>query len=758
MDGAIDLSPMNPGAARGWRSGRYAGTLAVVVMVLVVGATVAAPSLGGGFAGTRSRDFGARPSVAERTGTTPSTSPPPPPPPQPPAIPSDEVSANPCCSNASLPMWRAAVTATAPPARADAAMAFDFALNATVLFGGYTTGGSCPIFTDCAVGDTWEFQDGAWSNLTPMHPTSTNTPSDRWGAAMTYDPQIGGLLMFGGITTATDGFNNPGLNDTWEFVRGAWSPVCSLGCAPPVDRWDAALTYDVDAGSPVLFGGESTVSGATTALNDTWTFSPTTNWTELDPTVSPSARYAAGFAYDHQTGGAVLFGGIPANSETWLFRNASWYLLTPVGDTGTPSARGGVSMASDPLNGTVVLFGGCAELPCTGAGLNDTWVLDEVNWYNLTARIGAAPPARDLARLVATSSRGALLLFGGASRSLQDDSWWLAHIEVSQVTATPGAVDVGVPTTLSVNVTGGFGPQTVSWEGLPSGCTSANVTVLNCTANASSPTPASIFVTATDPVGESVESIPTDVAFNARPSVTLGAMPLEGIAPLQVSFTAGYTGGTGSVNLSWQFGDSSPGTGPNPTHTYATAGTYTVTVWANDSDLASGSAHTTVTVHSRLEANGSFSSASIVLRHSTTLVLEWSGGVPPYTLTPVGRLPNCTSEAIAGPPTEAEYSCAPNASGHYEVQVWVNDSSGQARNVTANLSVAPAAGTVAPPSGGLTSTQEFLLTLAVALVIAVAIGLYLFGRRREPSVVPPATPKGPIPTGNLYVPPEDAPR
>ncbi|MCI4324362.1 MAG: PKD domain-containing protein [Thermoplasmata archaeon] len=638
-------------------------------------------------------------------------------------------------------------------------MAFDLVLNATVLFGGYTTGGSCPALTECALGDTWEFLDGSWFNVTPTHPTASNTPSARWGASMTYDPAVEGLLLFGGITAAFNGFNSPGLNDTWEFVRGDWVLLCDgPSCRAPQDRWDAALTYSVEAGAPVLFGGESTFSGSTLVLNDTWTFLPQTNWTPAGTSVAPSGRFAAGFADDRQLDGVVLFGGIPANSETWLFRNSSWHPLSPSPASGKPSARGGVDLAPDPLNGSVTLFGGCSAIPCGGTGLNDTWVLAGTNWYNLSAKIGPAPPGRDLGGLVPTSNRGALLLFGGASGTLENDSWWIAHIEIEPVTASPWAVDVGLPTMLNVNVSGGYGPETLTWSGLPSGCISANTNELNCTDNATSAEVATVVVTATDPVGEMVESLPSYVQFDARPTVTLEATPLEGIAPLQVTFEATSAGGTGNVSLAWQFGDSGTGTGSNPNHTYLTSGMYTATVWANDSDLVSDSAHTTVSVHSRLMANASFSSPTIVVGHASMLVLQWTGGVPPYEVHPLAPLPNCTNQVVVGPPTQAFYSCAPNASGVYHVQVRINDSSGQARNVSANLTVAAPAGSVTAASTGLTSTQKFLLTLAGALVIAVVVGIYVFGRRRPPGLIPPAHPEGPMPTGNLYVPPEDVRR
>ncbi|MCI4328150.1 MAG: PKD domain-containing protein [Thermoplasmata archaeon] len=660
--------------------------------------------------------------------------------------------------NASLPMWRSAGSSGAPPARADAATAFDLSGNVAVVFGGYFTGGSCPVFSTCALGDTWEFADGAWSNLTPSHPTATNTPSPRWGAAMSYDPAVGGLLLFGGTGATSDGLNDPGLNDTWEFVRGAWSPVCGTGCPTPVDRWDGSLTYSLEAGEPIMFGGESTVSGTLVDLNDTWAFNPTGNWTELAPSVSPSARYAAGFAYDHQLGGAVLFGGIPSNSETWLFRNAGWHPLSPATVSGKPSARGGVGLASDPLNGSVTLFGGCAALPCNGADAGDTWVLAGTNWYNLTGKIGTAPSPRDQSGFVASGPRGALLLFAGEASGQRNDTWMLAHIEISAVTATPAELDVGTTTMLTVNVSGGFGPETLTWIGLPSGCASANVSVLPCVDNGTMADQATVVVSAVDPVGEAVESPPSVIQFNPRPTVTFVATPLSGIAPLRTSFEASPAGGTGAVALAWEFGDQGQATGPDPAHNFSTSGSFTVTVWANDSDGVSGTARTVVTVLPRLTANATFTDGSIVVGHSSVLLVQLVGGVAPFAIHPLGALPNCTAGS-SGSSTEATYTCTPNASGNYQVVVHVSDNSGQARNVSANLTVLSAP--IVPPTSTsvpLSPADELGATLFVSLVVALVVGYLLFGRRNQPSVVPPAAPEGPIPTGNLYVPPDDSGR
>ena len=66
-----------------------------------------------------------------------------------------------------------------------------------------------------------------------------------------------------------------------------------------------------------------------------------------------------------------------------------------------------------------------------------------------------------------------------------------------------------------------------------------------------------------------------------EPEVTANftAMPTEGIAPLEVTFTNTSTG-TLTANL-WDFGDGATSTLTSPVHTYSTSGVYTVTLTAD---------------------------------------------------------------------------------------------------------------------------------------------------------------------------------
>lgn len=75
---------------------------------------------------------------------------------------------------------------------------------------------------------------------------------------MTYDPALGGVLLYGGLSS------NGTLSDSWLFAGGTWRRLSASG---PPSRDFAALSFDQTSGAAVLFGG----SGSDGYLNDTWT-------------------------------------------------------------------------------------------------------------------------------------------------------------------------------------------------------------------------------------------------------------------------------------------------------------------------------------------------------------------------------------------------------------------------------------------------------------------------------------------------------
>jgi PKD repeat protein len=80
-------------------------------------------------------------------------------------------------------------------------------------------------------------------------------------------------------------------------------------------------------------------------------------------------------------------------------------------------------------------------------------------------------------------------------------------------------------------------------------------------------------------------------------TATATAAPLAGLAPLNVSFSGGASGGTGIYTFDWDFGDGSPHSAEqDPSHTYVAGGTYVATVKVTDSVGGTASASVAISV------------------------------------------------------------------------------------------------------------------------------------------------------------------
>lgn len=269
-----------------------------------------------------------------------------------------------------------------PPARSASMMAYDAASNQLILFGGQ--GGTY-------LNDTWAWNGTTWTQVADgTDPGCTDTcagsPSARTGAVMAYDPSIGKLVLFGGIT---------GTNDTWTWNGTAWAQVadatdsgCTTACtgSPPASV-AASMAYDLAANQLILFGGGD-YNG-----NATWSFDGTT-WSQLDDgtdagctdtcTSSPPPRSGSGMDYNPALGQLVLFGGLDGSTnlnDTWTWNGTTWTQVDDDTDPGctttcpaSPPSRSAIFLTYDETNRQSVLFGGQGTPAYSAPVLEDTWV------------------------------------------------------------------------------------------------------------------------------------------------------------------------------------------------------------------------------------------------------------------------------------------------------------------------------------------------------------------------------------------------
>jgi PKD repeat protein len=91
-----------------------------------------------------------------------------------------------------------------------------------------------------------------------------------------------------------------------------------------------------------------------------------------------------------------------------------------------------------------------------------------------------------------------------------------------------------------------------------------------------------------------IATVPGSTIVAPVAQFTTQPQPPQGPAPLTIGFTDTSTGNI--TSQVWNFGDSQSSTMPNPTHTYGSSGTYTVTLTVTGANGVTSSATATVTV------------------------------------------------------------------------------------------------------------------------------------------------------------------
>lgn len=186
--------------------------------------------------------------------------------------------------------------AGSPPRRGGAAVAWNFASNKLVVFGGQSGSSASPAVT---YNDTWEWDPvtNAWANVTP----SGVSPSPRQLMNIAWDPITGGMLLFGGNSGVVEG-------DTWLFIGGVWVQVGSAGTGTPAPRQQAAVMTrsNPEFRDVVMCGGQ----GGGVHFLDIWRWDGAA-WVLINPTTSaiPPAVVANQGVYDPLRKRVILQGG-----------------------------------------------------------------------------------------------------------------------------------------------------------------------------------------------------------------------------------------------------------------------------------------------------------------------------------------------------------------------------------------------------------------------------------------------------------------
>lgn len=263
-------------------------------------------------------------------------------------------------------------------------MAWDSNRSKLVLLGG----------TDLGVQLALEWDGSDWSTVTG--------PSDgqNQSRSLAYDPIREEVVAFGG----TNGFGNFSGN-TWICgSTGVWTQRTPAHA--PSDRVDVYLAWCNALSAVILFGGEDETF---TTLSETWKWDGT-DWTQLSPATSPSAREGAqppNMACQYGNS-VMIFGDSGGSNETWIFDGTTWAQQTPAT---VPAVLNNTQIAWDPDHDYVLLLGQPASGSTT---LTYSWLLGGNNWTDKAPSV--SPSSTNLWQTIEWDGNlGKMLMFGARS-------------------------------------------------------------------------------------------------------------------------------------------------------------------------------------------------------------------------------------------------------------------------------------------------------------------------------------------------------
>ncbi|MCI4321585.1 MAG: PKD domain-containing protein [Thermoplasmata archaeon] len=563
--------------------------------------------------------------------------------------------------------WTPLSPVTAPGARSSAAAAFDPALGGVVVFGGFLFGAASPYYND-----TWLFKLGAWSHL-----STAVTPPARSEAAMAYDPLLGELVLFGGVdstslrndtwaygsggwTQLSLGSSPPRLSGaamaydaptarlvlyggtlgssdslgTWTF-NGNWTSL--PGATTPGGLYLPAMAA-LPNGTAVLAGGSS--SGASEAPVVAWEWAGS-GWVTMGAGPGPSSRVGPMMTYDSTDGYTLLFGGRNfTGGAGGPSLNDSWALDTLSAQLPAFSSTGVAPFTVTP---TAIVVGGPLNFDGSSS-VTFQWGFGDGS----TSTSGTPTHTYN----VAGDDTIRLALFDGLGLGLG----------LSTTVSVTFLLNIAIVSVASPELTYGFsatsanstGAVSLAWQ-FGDGTTSTSATPTHTYPSSG---PVTVRVTGTDSAnaaGSGVRSfsVPAGLAvqLQAASTATVGS---------PAHFSASATGGAGGYEFTWNFSDGTVATGPSVTHTFGSASAGVVTGHLTVQD-ANGSAQE-LTFHVDVAAgSGSGSGGAALGSGDPTTQLYIALGIAVGAGAALGALVGLLGRSPAGPRTRVPRARPPRS-------------------------------------------------------------------------------------------------
>ena len=497
-----------------------------------------------------------------------------------------------------------------------------------------TYGGTSP--TGAQLNTTWAFLEGrGWENLTASTVGCLLScdlyPVGRSFASMTWDPQTGSILLFGGVNTSDHLFSDP-----WSFAGSNWVPFPLNGSfAPPAGAFQSMPASSVGF-APILVGGECSCAGQTYTLD-----------VPPDPVISLVSPTPADVGADVAV---TVQGTAGTGSGPWISLDASFgasqFNSTPIYGVNASSAWSFTeNLLTYPAAGTYPVV----------VSVADYFYVRASAYYNLTVVVGphatvsATPNPGEAGHIVqfsSTVSGGVTPYayyweFGGAGAAtgnapefvfptagtydvrlnLTDAGGQSAAANLT-VNILPGveanalsnvtATDIGVAVSFTGSASSGIGPySSYEWSFGDGSTASGAITehsyavqgVFHATLNV------------TDSLGF-VGTISLPLRVNPLPAAgSIDENPSPPVAGSGVVLAVGITGGTAPYTYAWTFGNGQSSALATPYVLFGSVGTYFVQVTVTDAVGQTVTAHTieTVTGSSPIAGLSPFSGAGLYL-------------------------------------------------------------------------------------------------------------------------------------------------
>lgn len=431
--------------------------------------------------------------------------------------------------------------------------------------------------------------------------------------------------LIGADNSISDGYScclpGPTIVDRMAAAGLTWQAYCESGCPRGNDHFPFT-GFATTSSSPNIFTSSSVstanfIAAANSASppNLLW-YTPTDGHNMHDNSVASGDTYVQNFLVGSGTVSSPSAGSLFASN---LFTSGKRVLLLLWWDEcGASNGGSGCNSNGDTPN---VWYGPHAGINAGFTSqVNNAY--DEYSILHLIENNWALPTINTIDAAAQTMTD----VFGSSTPPPLATSF----------TISPLTPIVNVPVTFTATTTGGTSPYTITWN-FGDSTTGTGASLTHIFTSLQSHTITETAKDSSSP-SQSATSSKTVTVTNPPPLTTSYTyLPSSPAVNSPVTFTALPTGGTAPYTVNWNFGDGATGTGLTPTHTYATAQSFTVVETATDASTPTQTATSTqaipVLASLPLSTSFTFLPANPTVNSPVSFTAITTGGTLPYTVS-----------------------------------------------------------------------------------------------------------------------------